>query len=177
MAAAPRTCVSRSGGSMESGTSVDPRPRVVRLRAGAAIVDSVSSNPLNACRVFADTPRACSSASRLIRTDSCGQQSPAQRETSFPAARTRMHCARAEVRLCGDLRPSRQLQNLLESRRTVEVFCGLGKSKVASRAPPSSVGDLTTGVRPGCSLDLAWPGLTAPPARARPVGRSVEHPG
>jgi hypothetical protein len=34
-----------------------------------------------------------------------------------------------------------------------------------------------TGIRPGCSLDLAWPGLTAPPAPARPVGRSVEHPG
>jgi hypothetical protein len=25
--------------------------------------------------------------------------------------------------------------------------------------------------------DLAWPGLTAPPAPARPVGRSVGHPG
>jgi hypothetical protein len=42
---------------------------------------------------------------------------------------------------------------------------------------PGSVGDLITGIRPGCSLGLAWPGLTAPPAPARPFGRSVRHPG
>jgi hypothetical protein len=33
--AAPRTCVSRSGSSMESGASLDRGPRVLRLRAGA----------------------------------------------------------------------------------------------------------------------------------------------
>jgi len=34
-----------------------------------------------------------------------------------------------------------------------------------------------TRIRPAYSPALAWPGLTAPPAPAHPVGRSVEHPG
>src|SRR4030095_14739263 len=42
---------------------------------------------------------------------------------------------------------------------------------------PGSVADFVTGIRPACSAALAWPGLTAPPAPAHPVGRSVEHPG
>ena len=49
--------------------------------------------------------------------------------------------------------------------------------KARALAAPSSVGDLITGIRLGCSLDLAWSGLIAPPAPVRPVGRSVEHPG
>ena len=164
---------------MESGAPLDPRPRVVRLRAGAAIVYSVTSSPARTLAVFFAEHRALARAAFAVDKNEAAVVSNRlpNGKTSFPAARTRMHCARAEVRLRGDLRPSRQLQNLLESRRTVEVFCGLGKSKVASRAPPGSVGDLNTGIRPGCSLDLAWPGLTAPPAPARPVGRSVEHPG
>ena len=44
----------------------------------------------------------------------------------------------------------------------------------ASAALRSTVAD---GIRPECSLALAWPGLTAPPVPAHPFGRSVEHPG
>src|SRR5262249_47021830 len=46
-----------------------------------------------------------------------------------------------------------------------------------SSATLGSAGAFVTGIRLGCSLDLAWPGLTAPPVPAHPIGRSVEHPG
>jgi hypothetical protein len=39
------------------------------------------------------------------------------------------------------------------------------------------VADFVTGIRRAYSAALAWPGLTAPLARAHPVGRSVGHPG
>jgi Tripartite tricarboxylate transporter family receptor len=43
------------------------------------------------------------------------------------------------------------------------------------RADP--VADFVTGIKPAYSPALAWPGSTAPPGPAHPVGRSVEHPG
>src|SRR5262249_3690511 len=52
------------------------------------------------------------------------------------------------------------------------------------RAPPldhqesdRSVGEFVTSIRTAGSLGLAWPGLTAPPVPAHPIGRSVEPPG
>src|SRR5262249_51053027 len=42
---------------------------------------------------------------------------------------------------------------------------------------PGSVGEFVTSIRPVCSPEQEWPGLTAPPVPARPVGRSVERPG
>jgi hypothetical protein len=51
------------------------------------------------------------------------------------------------------------------------------RSTYETKRPPGSVADFVTGIRPAYSPDLAWQGLTAPPAPAHPVGRSVEHPG
>src|SRR5215469_7604771 len=50
------------------------------------------------------------------------------------------------------------------------------RSTYEAKRPPGSLADFVTSVKPGY-LPLAWLGSTAPPAPARPVGRSVEHPG
>src|SRR5215472_14240649 len=51
------------------------------------------------------------------------------------------------------------------------------RSTYEAKRPPGSLADFVIGIRPAYSPALAWPGLTAPPAPAHPVGRSVEHPG
>ena len=42
---------------------------------------------------------------------------------------------------------------------------------------PGAAAVFVTGIRPAYSPALAWPGLTALPAPAHPVGRNVERPG
>src|SRR5262249_47571174 len=51
------------------------------------------------------------------------------------------------------------------------------RSTCEAKRPRVSVADIVTGIRPAYPPELAWPGLTAPPAPAHPVGRSVEQPG
>src|SRR5215472_16100797 len=56
-------------------------------------------------------------------------------------------------------------------------FSLLTGSTYEVKRPPGSLADFVTGITPAYSPALAWLGLTAPPAPAHPVGRSVEHPG
>ena len=66
---------------------------------------------------------------------------------------------------------------LLPLRSLYSITSSARASSAPGTSRPSTGGRLCTGIRPTCSAALAWPGLTAPPAPAHPVGRSVEHPG
>src|SRR5215813_13915725 len=57
------------------------------------------------------------------------------------------------------------------------VMRSMMRSTYDAKPPPGSLADFVTDIRPAYSPALASPELTALPAPAHPVGRSVEPPG
>ena len=65
---------------------------------------------------------------------------------------------------------------LVPTRTSAALHSITSSARAGASAPAGFGGRVCTGIRPACSAALGWRGLSAPPAPAHPVGRSVEHP-